>query len=283
MRFLLLLLLLVTLAFPAAAQPAKANSADAKKIANATPAALPQSPGDGRPRTDAQDAGLKGRVQTVIDRQTDTSEPDYPAKTFTREEFYGGDGNRLRVIDWEGVRPTSVTVFGYLDGMRVSRRGDIDNSECKTPSGQPCVVMVQTVPGLKDKQVDKRDERYDIRWDYKYDAQGRLAEERHFDNAGELLIRTVYKYETAKKRTILHYAGGIEPLARTVEMLDNSGNVIEEWLHDEDDKISAIRHYSYKFDRQGNWTLQTVTEKDHGSKSKPKQVSNTRRTISYFD
>lgn len=281
MKFLLLLILVVTLAFAAAAQPVKINAGIAKKIADATPAALPQSPKDGRARTDAQDAGLKGKVMSVVTRTADVGDKRYPKKILREQEFYSEAGNRIRRVDWEDVYPTGVTVFGYIDGMRVSRYGSVVYAPGEKPE-LSCIPLVHTLPGTTES-APKGDDRYNMRWVHKYDALGRIAEEQHLGNGGQLLVRTVYKYEADNRRVLLHYAGGTEPLAKTLEIIDPAtGNVIEEWLNDEDGNVNLIRLYSYEYDSRGNWIVQTITEKGPESGSKPKPSSTTQRTIEYY-
>ena len=282
MKFPLLLVIIATLTLTAAAQAAKTTADFAKRIADATPASLPQSPKDGRPRSDAQDVGLKGKVRSVVYRVNDDANLNYPRMMLTLEEFYGEDGDLVRTVDWDSVHPLGVNVYGYLDGMRVSRRGEIDFSDCNNPGGMPCGRVMHTLPSSPDP-VAKADERYDLRWVYKYDSLGRMVEETHLDNTGKLLTRTVSSYEPGNRRVQRHYGGGTEPLAKLEETLDPAtGRVIELRMFDEDDKVNSIRFYSYKVDAQGNWIVQTVTEKIPGQRSKAKPVDTTFRTITYY-
>ena len=281
MKYILpLLICLFVFATVAFAQGSKVKIDIQKKIADATPAALPQAPTDDRRGTDARDANLKSRVKSVTHRHTDNADRRYPKQLLTGEDFYDEAGNRVRSIDWDDVHPLGVTVYGYLDKMRVSRRGNIEYADCEKPDQNPCVPIMHTLPAPKD--AAKGDERYDIRWVYKYDSRGRLAEEVHLSNRGEILTRTTYNYETETRRVVLHYAAGAEPLARVIEIIDPAhGNIVEEWLHDEEQKVNAIRYYSYKFDDRGNWIEQRVTER-LPSEKRAKPVATTYRSITYY-
>ena len=283
MRYLVLLVIVVIPHAPVAAQPAKLSPAVAKKLAEGTPPPLPQSPKDGRLRSDAQDVGLKGRVKSVTYRQTNNSDPRSPKKMLTREEFHGEDGNRTRTVAWDELHPVSVTVFGYIDGMRVSRYGSIDHPDGEKPHGRSCVPLVHTLPDSKENSTPKGDPRYNLRWDHKYDSLGRLLEEREIGNAGQVLARTVYQYEPGNRRRLLQYLGGTEPIAKTLEIISpTTGDLIEEWLFDEDDKVSVIRLFTHESDAQGNWIVQTVREKDPWPDAKPKIASTIYRKIAYF-
>lgn len=282
MKFLLPLLTCITMfAAAAAAQGPKAKFDPQKKIAAATPAELPQVQADDRPGTDARDANLKGKVKSVTHRHTDHASPHSPKRMLTGEDLYNEAGNRVRSIDWDDISPVGVTVYGYLDKMRVSRRGNIEYTDCEKPAIQTCVPLVHALPTPKD--AAKADDRYDLRWVYKYDPSGRLAEEVHLNNRGEILTRTVYTYETDARRVVLHFAAGPEPLARVVEIIDPAhGNIVEEWLHDEDQKVNAIRYYSYKLDDRGNWIEQKITERWPPEK-RTKPVATAYRTITYYN
>ena len=263
------------------AQPAKYDAETARRIAKALPAALPQSPKLARPRTDAQDVDLKGNVCGVTYRHTDDADPRYPRNMLTLEEFYGEDGNRTRTVEWDDVHPAAVTIYGYLDGMRVSRRNTVE-----PPGNGPDVLSghtMYTVPEAEDAAV-KRDKRYDMREAHTYDSRGRLAESTNFDNAGRILIRTTYTYKTDTHRIVRFYGAGKEPIAKVDETVDPaSGHVVEERLYDEDDNVSTIRWHAYKVDERGNWIIKKTTETSPRSGSSRRvPVETTHRMITYY-
>jgi hypothetical protein len=276
----------ITLACTAAiSQPAKYDADSARRIAKATPTSLPQSPAESRLTTDAQNSQLKGKVKVVTYRHTDEAERGYPKKMLVLEEFYGEDGNLLRVVQWDDLRPYAVSVYGYLDGMRVSRTGMVEYAEGERKKVEGCIPLVETLPA-KDAAEQKGDERYHLRETYKYDASGRIAESATLNNLGQLVTRTTYTYEEPNRRVLLFWAGGVEPLAKTVEILDPAtGVVIEERLYDEDKKqVNAVRWYSYTFDDRGSWIVKKTTESRlFADDTRKKPVETTHRTITYYE
>jgi YD repeat-containing protein len=281
MKLVLPLVFGALLTLTAAAQPAKIRAIAAKKIADSMPAPLAQSPADGRPRTDAQDENLRGKVKSVAYRFTDAGSSDYPKLRLMREDFYDGSGNRVRGVDWDDTWPTVVTVFGYIEGMRVSRSRIVEYAAGERPPTATCIPLVHSVV---EPEPPGADERYGIRWVYKYDPQGRLVDETHLNNRGAVLTRTTYAHESDTRRVVLNYAGGTEPLAKALEIIDpKHGNVVEEWLYDEDGThVNSIRIYNYKFDKRGNWIEQRVTEREPASKRSAKPVWVAMRTITYY-
>jgi hypothetical protein len=286
MKKLLLSAAFIVLACSAAfSQPAKYDADSARRIAKATPASLPQSPTDGRLTTDAQNAQIKGKVKVVTYRHTNDEVRSYPKKMLTLEEFYREDGNLERVVQWDDQRPYAVSVHGYLDGMRVSRTGYVEYAEGeKKPIDEGCLPLVHTLPVTTGNEP-KGDERYDMREIYKYDSSGRVAETSTFNNRGGLYTRTTYTYDGPNRRTMLFWAGGVEPLAKTVEILDpKTGVVLEEWFYDEDKKqVNAVRWHSYEFDERGNWIVKkTVESNTLADDTRKKPIETTHRTITYY-
>lgn len=279
-NFFLLTVCVLTFAVSTTAQAPKTKIDLAKKIADATPPVLPQSPKDARPRSDAQDANLKGRVKSIATHVIDY-ENGKTSRVLSSEEFYGEDGSLVRAVDYhEDGYPRGVSVYGYIDGARVSRWGPVVyfDGEGYASTGTELTTLYNNPPTTSPK-----DKRYDVRFLYKYDPSGRLAEETHFSNAGEVLTRTVYEYEKADRRLQREFAEGKQELARLTEILDPAGNVLEIWYYDEDKKVSEIRTNTYEFDPQGNWTVKKTFEKQT-VKGKPflKPLSISYRTITYY-
>jgi hypothetical protein len=279
-NLLLLAACVLTLAAAATAQPKRSKIDIGKKIADATPAALPQIPKDRRPRSDAQDSNLKGKVKSIATYIIDY-ENGKTARALSSEEFYGEDGNLVRAVDYhDDGYPRGVSAYGYIDGARVSRWRPVVyfDGEGYASTGTELVTLYNNPPSASPK-----DKRYDVRFLYKYDRDGRLSEETHFSNAGEVLTRTVHEYEKPDRRLIREFADGKQELARLTEILDPAGNVIEIWYHDEDKKPSEIRANTYEFDPQGNWIVKKTFEKQPvEGKPAPKPLSISYRTISYY-
>lgn len=100
----------------------------AKKIEEATPASLPQFPAAKRLKSDIENERLKGKVKSVTETEEDFSGTWYSSGVkMSSEEFYNEDGNQIKSIsyDYKG-NPSDITVFGYINGMRVLKSGSID-------------------------------------------------------------------------------------------------------------------------------------------------------------
>jgi hypothetical protein len=252
----------------------------AKKIADATPAALPQSPKDDRVGTDAQEANLKGKVKSIAESIIDY-ENGKKEKTLLKEEFYGEDGNLIRAVDYhDNGYPRGVSVYGYIDGTRVNRWGPVVyfDGEGVYTSGTEMVTM------QIGRRSEAKDTRYDIKFTSKYDSQGRLIERTHISRSGEILTHTTYEYLPGNKRLEHDFAGDAkEEIARLMDVFDANGHIVETWYYDEDKKVNAIRTNTYEFDATGNWTVQKTFEKktDKG-KEVLKLLSISYRTITYY-
>ena len=251
-----------------------------RQIADATPAALPQLPKVKETRSDLFHQNLKGKVKTVATYNIDHDRRQ-TEKYIVSEEFYNQDGDRVRGVYYnDNSQPRNVAVYGFIDNMRVARWGDVKDDKGQLPSDRSVQIPVSD----KEEPARKSDTRFDTRYVFKYDSAGRLAEEVHLSNTGELLTRSVYKYETPTRRLIREFAGGTEELARMTEILDDAGNVIELWLYDEDKKVQDVQVMKREFDPQGNWTVEKVFVKETvNGKTNLKPLATNYRTITYYE
>jgi hypothetical protein len=252
----------------------------AKRIADSTPAALPQSPKDDRIGTDAQEANLKGNVKSISEYIIDF-ENGKTEKTLLKEEFYGEDGNLVRAVDYhDSGYPRGVAVYGYIDGKRVNRWGPVVyyDGEGVATSGTELTTLINNPP-----TANRKDKRYDLRFASKYDSSGRLIERTHYSNAGEILTRTTYEYLPGNKRLEHSFADGKQEIARLMDVFDANGHTIETWYYDEDNKVNSIRTSTYEFDATGNWTEQKMFEKSTvNGKELLKPLSISYRKIIYY-
>ena len=88
---------LCLLALTAYARAQKPAVDAARQIADATPAALPQSPRASGARSDLHKDNLKGKVKSVAVYNIDHGRPQ-PDKYIVSEEFYNEDGDRVRGV-----------------------------------------------------------------------------------------------------------------------------------------------------------------------------------------
>jgi len=276
----IVLLSLCLVLFSAFAMGQKPSVDVGRQIADAAPAALRQSPRVKDIRSDLFHQNLKGKVKTVATYNID-HDRQQTDKYIVSEEFYNQDGDRIRGVYYnDNSQPRNMAVYGFVDNMRVARWGDVKDKNGKLRSDR----SVQMPVSDKNPVAKNADARYDTRYVFKYDESGRLAEEVHLSNTGELLTRTVYKYETPTRRLIREFAGGTDELARMTEILDDAGNVTELWLYDEDKKVQDIQVIKREFDTQGNWTVEKVFVKQTADgKTNLKPLATNYRTITYYE
>ena len=254
----------------------KTKAAIEKKLADATPKALPQTPVAVKPRSDTQDENLKGKVKSVL-----TEMALYALKNNLREkqprtfEEFNESGNLLKKVDYNNKgNPSDIRVYGYIGGKRVSRLGSVSYEN--ELSG----VF------LSDPFSAKADKRFDESYTYKYIGDN-LVEERIFFSNGALQLRSAIRYLKNKKEQNF-YTGGMKPFQKIVFTLDDKGNEIE-MIVTESGGMVAVESKKFKveyesFDEQGNWTKRTVSQwygSQHEGNYSPEYVEY--RTINYYE
>lgn len=247
-----------------------------KKIAEATPSPLPQEPIAKRLKSDAEDEGLKGRVKTVFTESEDLSGTWSVSKRKPSSMAYYNESGNLTKRDSYDYRghPSDITVYGYLDGERVSHFKSIDY-EYDPPAG---IVVVATGESAKNKY----DPRYSYKFKFKYEG-GRLVEKDWYGSDGKLWMRYTYNYKGNQKEELVYSADG-SLNQKYLYTLDDKGNELEKISYQvKDDSIRDKYSSSYEFDAKGNWIKKTVSKwvtKDGKSSFEPYYVDY--RTITYY-
>ena len=244
-----------------------------KKIAEATPPELPQSPVEPRVSTDAKDEGLKGKVKSVVDYSLEAGK-----RSIGEENYYNSDGNLIRSISYDEGFPESVTVYGFVNGMRVSRSGDVKykSGEKPPPKGMSITMNLNNdLPGVK------RDERYDARYERKYDAENRLIELRRLGNNGKLWSLQTNTY-SGNMRTWREFWEDGQEVSKSDYFSNEQGNTVKENSYGGDNDVTT-HVMTYKFDAQGNWIVK-MTFKEMKTKGKMvrKLLWTSYRTIIYY-
>jgi hypothetical protein len=250
----------------------------AKKISEATPQPLPQEPVAVKLKSDAQDKNLKGKVKSV-------TKDDLDLKTKKREreeeEYYNEAGNLTKGVSYDAGYPSSVTVWGYIDGQRVLKNNFISFSDAERPPSTRMTIIASAEDNPINRNLPK-DTRYSVRKDYKYNEKGQLIEEVIYNNNRELWSRTVNNYK-GNQREVLNYDKTNSQTGQTIEILDKDGNIIERDLMDENGKVGDKEINTYEFDSQGNWIVEkTFEEKKVRGKVVRKLLWTTLRTITYY-
>lgn len=242
------------------------------------PSPLPQAPAVMRLTTDAQDEGLKGKVKKVIEESEDRSGTwAVQGRKTSSIEYYDQNGalTQRDLYDSQG-KPFQITVYGYLDGKRVSNYKTDNEGNVFTVLGAPSPA-VAVAPS-------KTDPRYKYSFEYKYE-DGKLIERQMFYNNGRKGMRYVYKHSLNQVEELVYSDDG-KLNQRYVSILDANGNEIERTNFGvvNFDLYGDRRYkFSYEFDAAGNW-IQEVTLKEvkkNGVTSwQPDYISY--RTITYY-
>lgn len=141
------------------------------------------------------------------------------------------------------------------------------------------------------KSYFKNEDKRAHRWEYAYDDQGRLTDERKFLDAGNGFIPTDDLGAPHRRQLIYGERGKTEKkfnsrgqlLSSSEIRYDDQGNELEDIQFDQKGELKGKTRYEYVFDRQGNWTVQKTyqweTENGQGF-YRLDEVSH--RTISFY-
>ena len=250
-----------------------------KSIESSTPAPLPQEPIVPKEKTDAQDENLNGKVKTVTKEDQDLSGTwTSQVRHFSSIEDYNEKGNLIKQISFDSSgNPFEITVYGYLNGARVSKYNSIRYEYDPPP------MMLSTGPSKPDTKP--RETRISYSYGYKY-KDGKLVEMQMFHNDGVPGMRYTYTLKGNILENLVYDEKG-KLNQKYVSKLDERGNEIEETNVDVfPSQTYGDRKYVTKydsFDENGNWTKKTKSKyvMENGKEVlKPWYVSF--RTITYF-
>ncbi len=149
-----------------------------RKIAAAEPKPLPQEPLAKKLKTDAGDAGLKGKVKKIVSESEDLSGTwAKQGRKMSSIEYYNEQYNLTRheSFDYKG-NPFQISVWGYIDRARVS------NSVMIRYEYDPPPMAIPVSPDRTEKP--KSDNRYEYKHEYKYKNE-KLVEKRLYYNNGK--------------------------------------------------------------------------------------------------
>jgi hypothetical protein len=257
--------------------PKEDVNADIKRrIDAATPAALPQTPRAEKEKSDAYDEDLKGKVKTVIEISEDRSGTwGTQGRKMSSVEEYDQNGFKTKRVGYDSTgKPFQITVYGYLDGARVSNSKMIDYDD------DPPLMALGTPSALEKP----RDSRYEYKYAYKY-VGGRLNERQLIRNNGSKGMRYVTNYQGNQKEELVYDNDGKLNM-KFLYKLDDNGNEIERTFADVLGVGRGDQHYVIKyeaFDERGNWT-KSLTSKlvEEAGKKVYKDWYVTYRTITYY-
>ncbi|HEX8737668.1 MAG TPA: hypothetical protein VF721_20215 [Pyrinomonadaceae bacterium] len=242
------------------------------------PPALPQSPVAPKEKTDAEDENLKGKVKKIVQESEDLSGTrSVQGRKLSSVTYFNEKGNYVETdsYDFQG-NLFLITMYGYIDGKRVSNSKEIRYEYDPPPAAAP--------KAKTNEPAAKPDNRYEYSFEYKY-VNGKLAEEQMFFNDGKKGMRYVYNHKGNQVEKLVYTTEG-ELNQKYLVTLDKDGNEIEEISYGlANYNIYGDRkyRYTYEFDDKGNWIkriTQTETTENGAASFKPGSV--TYRTITYF-
>lgn len=229
------------------------NSEVQLKYERMKPSLLPQSPVVAKLTSDAQDEGLKGKVRKVITESEDQSGTwSVQGRKFSSVAYYDQNGALTQRDSYDSQgNPFQITVYGYIDGKRVS------NSKMTSYEYDPPPAVVPS-GALNAKSSLKKDQRYEYSFEYRYE-NGKLAEKQMLFNDGRKGMRYVYKRTSSQVDELVYSEDG-DLNQRYLSVIDTNGNEIERTDFGlANFKIYGDRKYksSYELDENGNWIKQT--------------------------
>lgn len=253
--YLFLFLTLIPAALCDAQSLKNLDSKMLKSIETSTPAPLPQEPVVPKECSDAEDKEIKGRVMSVTGEAQDISETGSgEAKHLSYIESFNEKGHSLKRISFDYIgNPSDITVYGWLDGARVSKTNSITYDYNPPPAMAP--------PGSAKLAPKSRDVRISYSYTYKY-VGGKLSEMQMYYNDGRAGMRYTYT-RTGNTLEKLAFDDKGQLNQKYVYRLDKDGNEVEDLRID----LTPQRYYGDKkfifkydsFDKSGNWTKRTAS------------------------
>ncbi len=249
-----------------------------KKFEAMKPPALPQEIVAARETTDAQDENLKGKVKKIVGESEDLSGTwSVQGRKPSSVTYFNEKGNYVERVSYDSQgNPFQITMYGYIDGKRVSN-SKMTNYEYSPP--------IMAMPKAKSEEpVRKKDPRYEYSFEYKY-KDGKLVERQMIFSNGKKGLRYVSNYTENQVEKLVYTAEG-ELNQKYLYTFDKNGNEIEQTsfgLKNYDIYGDRKYRYTYEFDEKGNWIKRiTSTEVSENGVTSFKPSSVTYRTIIYF-
>lgn len=223
--------------------------------------------------------GLKGKVKSVTTVREVTESKNYADNSLGKlrnlVELYNENGVPTETIDNEY---NDRTVYAFIDGDLTSKSFQIVEKET--------LRAVITGSKTESKAEKPKDNRYGLKFTYKFDDKGLISEKKVYGNTGVLFNKIVYKYDGNNVLAEeLRYDDGTDLNDQYFYKYDASGNLVEEKqvLHRPNKNIVSMSKYgNYKIDSQGNWIERTVTSLGEFQGKELKTVMKYSRKIEYY-
>ena len=187
--------------------------------------------------TDREFEGFKGKVKSVLNEFVDKAGSK---RKIGSQYFFDEDGRLSKVLYPDN---NYQVIFTQIDGFKTFKGMKIETETIEKPILATTVGFEEPIEG-PDKIVPP-DERFDEKYKYEYDLQGRVKTEREFLNNGKLVTLTTFVY-------------------------DENGNLIEKTVN----TTSSIDKFINKYDAKGN-----LIEQIENTKIKSNGKDYTKRTV----
>ena len=248
-----------------------------RKFEEATPKNLPQQPTLKNQQSEAKEENLKGEVKKIVDESENiTDDASKKNRRISEVSEYDKNGNLIRKtrIDYRG-NPDSITVYGFIDGKRVSKSGYV-----KYPYNPPPPMALPTA-----QAEPAFDSRFSMSYEKKYKA-GKLIETILYASNGKIITRTTYEYKDNQYEQSVYTADG-KLNQKYIYKIDKYGQILERFDFDIlPNKPYGDKKYSYvyEFDKKGNWIKKTTSkEVTKNGKTFFKPLYVYYRTITYYE
>jgi hypothetical protein len=215
--------------------------------------------------SDREFEGLKGAVKSVLTEYVTVLDSSGAAPDKKRvkymEQSFDKDGRLLQILypDYN-----HKVVYSVVDGFKTFISSEIKKEPDKPKIGLRLgAPLVEPSPIEEPEKLFPPDERYEQKYVYEYDAQGRVKTEREYLNNGKLNELRTFKYDD-KNRVVEENVNDTVALSKFIYKYDARGNLAET-LTDRDikgpgtDSKSRTVYSDYKIDAQGNWTQRKST------------------------
>ena len=139
---------------------------------------MPQSFLVKRPLTDTQEINLKGKVKIIYEQYQLSPKSD---RMPWGDAYFDENGNLVKEIAYMDGYPDMITVWGWIDNMRVSSENSIDYEPNEGPDKSGIITVIES--SMTENETPKQiDNRFDTRHETKFDDKTRITEKNKFSN-----------------------------------------------------------------------------------------------------
>ncbi len=224
--------------------------------------------------------GLKGKVKSVTTVRQKIESKNYPDNSLKtlrdKIEMYDENGDPTKSVDYEY---NSKNIYTFIDGDLTSKYSQI----VKAPQNEG---LFSSDRKQKQKPTQTKDERYLLKYKYKFDDKGRRSEMLMYGNTGILVGKIKSKYDDKGVLVEeLRYTESGDLNEQYIYSYDTTGNLIESKLilhRPIKNLISFLKYSNYKLDAQGNWIERTETSSEEYEDKELKTVYKNSRKIEYY-